>query len=75
MKNRTPNSRSGLIPVAVIVSIAIVSMLFGAGILAFLSGSAQAGIVLFVLGVIVGLVLLPNLNKVIKWFKNVKKEL
>ena len=75
MINIRQKSQTGAIPIVVIVSVAIVSMIFGAGILSFLSGSAQLGIFLFIFGVIVGLVLLPNLAKVIKWWKSVKKEL
>ena len=67
-------SERGLIPIPVIIAIAIVSLFCGAGLVVWLSGSAKRGITLFIFGVICGLVVLPNLQKIIKWGKSVKNE-
>jgi len=64
----------GIIPVVVIIAIAIASTLFGGAMVAWLSGSAKTGIFMFILGVIMGLIVLPNLRKIIRWGKDVKKE-
>ena len=67
-------SEKGLIPIPVIIGIAILSAFCGAGLVVWLSDSAKMGIALFITGVICGLVVLPNLQRIIKWGKNVKKE-
>ena len=68
-------SEKGVIPVLAIISIAIASALFGAGIYAWLSGSANLTVMLFIVGVICGIIVLPNLKKIIRWFKDVKNEI
>ncbi len=65
----------GLIPIPVIIAIAIISALCGGGLVLWLSGSAKMGIALFINGVLCGLVVLPNLQRIIRWWKNVRKEL
>ena len=67
-------SEKGVIPIMAIVAIAIASALFGAGIVYKLSGSAKGLILFFIGGIIFGLIILPNLKPIIRWFKDVKKE-
>jgi len=65
----------GVIPLLIPISIALVGMLFGAGIYAYMSGSAKTAILIFIVGVICGLVVLPNLKKIIRWFRDIKNEI
>ena len=66
-------SEKGMIPVLAIVAIVIASALIGAGLFAWFSGKAKFFIVIFFIGVILGLIVLPNLKKIIRWYKDVKK--
>ena len=65
----------GVIPVLAIVAIIILSALGGASVMAYFSGSAKTTILLFIFGIVCGLILLPNLKNIIRWYKDVKKEL
>lgn len=68
-------SERGVIPIMAIVAIAIASALFGAGIVYKISGSAKGLTLCFIGGIIIGLIILPNLKPIIRWFKDVKREL
>lgn len=63
----------GLIPVPVIVMLTIVA-LCGAGTIGFLLGKGYS----FSMGIAIGIglvIILPNLDRIIKWFKSVKGEI
>lgn len=66
---------TGAIPIAVIVVLMIVAALGGGTLVLILSGSAKLGLLVFFGGVVTGLIILPNLKKIIRWVKDVKKEL
>jgi len=72
MKNIIRNE-SGVVPIAIYVAIAIISLLSALGV-GFCLGTGTG----FTAGVIVGvacLIIIPNLQNIIKWFNSVKKEI
>lgn len=67
-------NQRGFVPLVVIVTLMAVAAFGGAGLVLMLSGSAKIGLFLFLTGVVVGLLVLPNMKKIIRWVKDVKKE-
>ncbi len=71
---RMQRNRDGAVPLVMIIILMVVAALGGGGLVLMLSGSAKTGLAVFFVGVVVGLVVLPNLKKIIQWAKDVKKE-
>jgi len=67
------SNNKGLIPVPILVILTIVA-LCGAGTIGFLLGKGYS----FSIGIAIGIglvIILPNLDRIIKWFKSVKGEI
>ena len=65
------SNNKGVIPIIIVVIIGFVSLL-GAGIIGFFLGKGYS----FSIGMAIGIglvIILPNLDRIIKWFKSVKR--
>ncbi len=73
LKKKCLSNNQGVIPVTILVILTIVALL-GAGAIGFLLGKGYS----FSIGIAIGIglvIILPNLDRIIRWFKSVKGEI
>ena len=73
LKKKCLSNNKGVIPVTILVILTIVALL-GAGAIGFLLGKGYS----FSIGIAIGIglvIILPNLDRIIRWFKSVKGEI